>query len=731
MNSAFADLDPAVQYHVVNSLRWPALRSLQEAAIRPVLAGHDALLLAPTAGGKTEAAMLPLLSRMAGEGWRGLSVLYVCPLRALLNNLEPRLSAMCGWLGRRAAVWHGDVPDSVKRRLAADPPEVLLTTPESIETMLLSARVDHRWLFVDLRVVVVDEVHAFAGDDRGWHLLGVLARLTRLTGRPIQRVGLSATVGNPDALLDWLANGSTRPRTVVKPADDTSAPSGRAIGAETTAVEAVGAGTTAPEVGLDYVGSVGNAALVIARLHQGEKRLVFCDSRSQAEELTVALRELGVRVHVSHSSLSRDERRQAETAFATSTNCVIVATSTLELGIDVGDLDRVIQIGAPATVASFLQRLGRTGRRAEVRRNTLFLATSQNSLWLAAALTLLWQRGYVEPVIPPALPRHIVAQQILGLILQEGHLVRRDIWEWLGALADIPGAQDVLAHLAASEFVIDSGGLVSIGPRAEAEFGRRFFLDLTSTFTSEPMLQVVWGRGTLGYLPPIALAARPEDGPRVVLLGGRAWKVDHVDWRKKRVWVEPSEHRGRSRWNSDGRAMPHALARAHHDVLAGQTADITISRRAADALDELREKYSFVSDEPGERTYLVRDAAKGPVWWTFAGFAANSALAAGLGELVDPDAAVGDLRVRLRSHVTAADIRKTVDRRSEELVFARPAIDDDAVEGLKFSAAVPGELAQETLAERLADPAAVQASLRATIHDVADGGRDPGAGGDH
>ncbi|WP_322753664.1 DEAD/DEAH box helicase [Frankia sp. Cas3] len=715
-DSAFSDLDPAVQYHVVNSLRWPALRPLQEAAIRPLLAGHDALLLAPTAGGKTEAAMLPLLSRMTGDGWRGLSVLYVCPLRALLNNLEPRLSAMCGWLGRRAAVWHGDVADSVKRRLAADPPEVLLTTPESIEAMLLSARVDHRWLFTDLRAVVVDEVHAFAGDDRGWHLLGVLARLTRLAGRSLQRVGLSATVGNPDALLDWLANGSTRPRTVVRPADETvdvdASPDGAA------GAQAFGAGAAAPGIELDHVGSVANAALVIARLHQGEKRLVFCDSRSQAEELTVALRGLGVRVHVSHSSLSRDERHQAETAFATSTNCVIVATSTLELGIDVGDLDRVIQIGAPATVASFLQRLGRTGRRAGSRRNTLFLATSRNSLWRAAALTLLWQRGYVEPVIPPALPRHIVAQQILGLILQERRLVRSDIFEWLGALARTPGAQEVLAHLAASGFVIDSGGLVSIGPRAEAEFGRRFFLDLTSVFTSEPMLAVVWGRGTLGHLPPLAFTARTQDGPRVVLLGGRAWKVDHIDWRKRRVWVEPSEFRGRSRWSSDSRAMSCALARAHHDVLAGQTADVAMSRRAVHALDELREKYPFADGGPGERTYLVRDAAAPPVWWTFAGFAANSALAAGLGELVDPDAAVGDLRVRLHPHVTAADLRGMIDRRSADLVVARPDIDDDAVKGLKFSAAVPGELGRQTLAERLADPGAVQACVRATIRDV-------------
>jgi ATP-dependent Lhr-like helicase len=135
--------------------------------------------------------------------WSGLSVVYVCPLKALLNNLLPRLSAYAGWLGRRAAIWHGDV-GAARQRLLRDPPDVLLTTPESLEAMLISLKVTHESLFSGLRAVVVDEVHAFAGDDRGWHLLAVLERLTRVTGRPVQRIGLSATVGNPSELLGWL-----------------------------------------------------------------------------------------------------------------------------------------------------------------------------------------------------------------------------------------------------------------------------------------------------------------------------------------------------------------------------------------------------------------------------------------------------------------------------------------------------------------------------------------------
>jgi ATP-dependent helicase Lhr and Lhr-like helicase len=158
----FQRLHPAVQHHIVNTLGWRSLRPLQEAAIAPILAGEHAILLAPTAGGKTEAAVLPVLSRALAEDWRGLGVLYICPIKALLNNLEPRLAHYAALLGRRAALWHGDVGAAAKGRLRSAPPDLLLTTPESLEGMLVSARVDHRRLFADLHTVIIDELHAFA-----------------------------------------------------------------------------------------------------------------------------------------------------------------------------------------------------------------------------------------------------------------------------------------------------------------------------------------------------------------------------------------------------------------------------------------------------------------------------------------------------------------------------------------------------------------------------------------
>ncbi|GAB3942644.1 hypothetical protein GCM10027614_30040 [Micromonospora vulcania] len=134
------------------------------------------------------------------------------PLKALLNNLEPRLEQYASWLGRRVALWHGDITASRRRNVLFERPDILLTTPESLEAMLVSVNVDHRQFFAGLQAVVIDEVHAFAGDDRGWHLLAVLERLTRVAGRPLQRIGLSATVGNPDQLLAWLQGSSVQNR---------------------------------------------------------------------------------------------------------------------------------------------------------------------------------------------------------------------------------------------------------------------------------------------------------------------------------------------------------------------------------------------------------------------------------------------------------------------------------------------------------------------------------------
>ncbi|MBB2744681.1 UNVERIFIED_ORG: ATP-dependent Lhr-like helicase [Microbispora rosea subsp. rosea] len=689
-------LDPVVLHHIVNTLGWPDLRELQRAAIEPLMDGDDAVLLAPTAGGKTEAACFPMLSAMTRKRWTGVSVLYLCPLRALLNNLAPRVDSYAQWVGRRAALWHGDVRESQRRRIRLDPPDILLTTPESLEAMLIGVKTDHAHLLGQVRAVIVDEVHAFAGDDRGWHLLAVLERLERVTGQPIQRIGLSATVGNPEHLLSWLqgAQAGKRNGRVVAPDPTPPARASRPAG----------------EVELDYVGSLGNAAKLIATLHRGEKRLVFCDSRRQVEQLGAALRAREVTVFLSHASLSAEERARSERAFAEARDCVIVSTSTLELGIDVGDLDRVIQIDSPSTVASFLQRIGRTGRRADSVRNCLFLATRKDTLLQAAGLLLLWGRGWVEPVIPPPEPRHLVAQQLLAVTLQQ-FKIGDQVWaeEWNGLAPFDRSAAPILRHLVSEGYLNEDSGLLFIGPEAERRFGRRHFIELTASFTAPPQFTVLAGRQEIGQTDTSVLTEHRE-GPRLLLLGGRSWRVNFIDWIRKRVFVEPADSGGIAKWTSGGiSGLSFELTRAMRDVLLGDDPPVSLTRRAQGCLAEWREDEAPSIVHPGGT--LVTHAGDDVRWWTWAGYRANATLAATLPSVADPVQRPTDFYVRLREDLTFASWREARASAGSGELLVLPDVDRRAVSGLKFAAVLPERLAVATVAARLADFDGARAAL--------------------
>lgn len=685
--NAFDRLHPALQHHIVNSLGWRELREVQSLSIEAFLTGANLVILAPTAGGKTESAFFPIISKMLEEGWSGLSVLYVSPIKALLNNQEQRLDKYLRLVGRRAALWHGDTADGDRKRILGDQPDCLLTTPESLEVLLVSQKVDHQSFFRNVRVVVIDELHAFAGDDRGWHLLSVFSRIGKLAGRDLQRIGLSATVGNPREMLTWLSSGSERPQEVVWPRSTD---------------------TKVPDVQLDFVGSLANAAKVISLLHQGEKRLVFCDSRSRVEELAVLLRQYGISTFVSHSSLGMDERRQAEEAFAQRQNCVIVATSSLELGLDVGDLDRVIQIDAPGTVSSFLQRMGRTGRRSTTTRNCLFLATSDEGLLRAAALIELWKRGYVEPVQAPPFPYHILAQQLMALILQQRGIGKSEWFEWIKA---VPGfasmSVDRVSQLV--EFMISSGilwsdnGILGFAPEGESTFGRRNFMDILSVFTSPPLFKVFSGQKELGNVHESTFY-RKEEGPTILVLAGRSWKTKHLDWKRRIAWVEPTDEKGRSRWLGEGQMLSHSVCQSIRRLLASEEDDPAWSSRARQQFKELRDEHPWVT---ASETSVVRQPNGQVRWWTFAGGVANALLATTLKTQCHVKS--DNLSLQFPSGSTFDVIVEHLDSLQPETV--RPIPHPDALENLKFSECLPSEIAAEVFVARFDDHTAVVQAL--------------------
>ena len=678
--SEFDKLHPALQHHIVNSLGWPGLRPLQEATIQPVHDGEHAILLAPTAGGKTEAASFPIFSRMLKENWTGLSVLYLCPIKALLNNLEHRLSYYGHLLGRTVAVWHGDISASRKAKIIAEPPDILLATPESLEVMLVSNRVDQNMFFGNVRSVIIDEVHAFAGDDRGWHLLSVLERISVIAKREIQRLGLSATVGNPELLCDWLAGNCQSKRSVINPP------------AENNVV---------PEIKVDWVGSIRNAALVISRLHKGEKRLVFVDSRSRVEELAMELRSIGVSTYVSHSCLSLEERSAAEEAFSQGSDCVIVATSTLELGIDVGDLDRVIQIDSPFTVASFLQRIGRTGRRTGSSRNCLFLVTKEEDFLRALALLHLWQSGFVEPIVPPPKPLHIYAQQVMALALQESGIIKSDVSRWVG---NMPGFSAIDTEVLSSvfDYMLSVGilhsdeGVIGIGHKGEKTFGQKNFMELFSVFTSPPMVKVFYGKQEIGEVHQLTFAVK-DGGPALLTLGGRSWQTTYIDWARKKAYVEPSDNRGRSQWISVGQPMHYEMCQAIAEILLEKGDKAFLSERSKDLLEHLLEEFDWV--EQGT-SILLYDNDGNATWWTFAGKLLNSALHNALAE--EADKIVADNLSINFYHVFDNDslTSKIKDLLAGDSSGISLVLEEDFVQELKFSECLSQVQIDDVLLER-------------------------------
>jgi ATP-dependent Lhr-like helicase len=680
-------LHPHLQHAIVHDLGWRSLRPVQELTIDALLDGCNSVVLAPTAGGKTEAAIFPLLSRILSEDVKPVAALYVCPIRALLNNQEERLQAYARMVGLEAFKWHGDVADSRKQRFREAPAHILMTTPESLEVMMISARMDARAVFEGLSTVVIDEVHAFAGDDRGAHLASLLERLVALCGRDFQRIGLSATVGNPLVIGEWLQGSSRRPFRLVDP------PRPKAD----------------RDLRLDLCAEIGEAVAGIAQVARGKKSLVFVESRSKAEKVAHALSGTGVEVFIHHSSVSRSDRALAEEQFARGQNTAIVCTSTMELGIDVGDLDQVIQVDAPATVASFLQRLGRTGRRPDTRANCTFFCLSPEALLQSVALLRLAQAGWVEDVRPAAHAMHVLAHQVMALTLQEGGISRHKLLPWVESAYPFSSIRDerlqqLVETMLERDILYEADGLLSLGQRGERLYGRKNFFELYAVFTAPPLMRVQHGKEDVGYIQALFVSMHDRNkGPLAFRLSGRAWEVVQVDWSKSVLHVRPAEHGLVPSWLGLPGVLSMTLCQAIMDVLLREGEESTwLTRTAASQLSSMRDSYSGLLEEG---TAPLEEHPDGVQWHTFGGGAVNRLLAAALEAKTGKKWVAGNLSIRCKDvPITAA---REAMRALPDLNWERTAAGAarDMARGMlsKFQPCLPEDAEDRLLAERLLD----------------------------
>ncbi len=608
-----------LQQGVAHTLGWDQLRPVQELTIDAILEGRNCVVLAPTAGGKTEAAFFPILDIAYQEKLSPVSTLYISPLRALLNNQEPRLEELTGLLGLSSFKWHGDVPNSSRKRFLRDPADVLMITPESLEVILIKPDVDKKLLFSGLRFAVIDEIHAFAGSDRGAHLVSVLERLQEYSQYDVQRIGLSATVGNPDEILNWQQGSSERPGIVIDPPKE---PSKKLIEVEYIEDE-------------EYLG------IRAKQIALGSKSLFFVESRRQAEAVKLVLEESGIDSFVHHSSVGRDLREEVEARFTYGRNCSIVCTSTMELGIDVGDLDLVMQLDAPATVSSFMQRMGRTGRRSGKQAHMSFFAGEEMALLRTIALITLALDGWIEPIEASRRAYHVLVHQTLAQALQFYGVRRDKVWLVLHQAAsyneiDRSEFDQLIDHLISEEYLFSTNGLLALGEATEAKFGRQNFLEMYSVFeTPEEFRVVTVDKQDVGMLQSWFVHTLGQD-KFVFVLAGRKWQVVEVDFEDNLIFVTPAEHGQIPRWSGGAVLLSRKVAKAHRDVLLSNEVYTFLHRKAKERLDKMRRDWRPLL-EKGPLPLLK----SGNKWqlFTFTGGRINTLLAFSLANLFETNVA--------------------------------------------------------------------------------------------
>jgi len=624
------------------------LTEIQRLALPVLKTDADALLLSPTGTGKTEAALLPLLSRRLEDPSPPVSILYITPLRALNRDLEHRLVSLVEEVGLTAAVRHGDTPSSARLAQSRRPPDLLLTTPETLQILLVGKLL--RRAIANVRTVIVDEVHELVGSDRGAQLGITLERLDALAGRSIRRIGLSATVGNPDEVARFLSpaprkvevRAASARRTlelVAREADEPPTPLDPALVLELKADPPLLRGVRAVE----------------AEIRAYRTTLVFVNTRPTAEGLAARLNRLApdLAVAVHHGSLSREVREEAERAFRDGRLRGLVATSSLELGIDIGAVDHVVQFGSPHQVVRLVQRVGRSGHRLDRTIHGIVLALDDDDLEEAAVLARRATEGLVEPVGWRTRNRLAAAQQIVAELRAEGPADRAGIVSRLRRAASVSDLtdrewHDLVDYLIALHLARESDR--RLGPGRGTL--RRFYASLSLIPDERTYrLRDIASRRIIGTLDErfvlTQILAQPEE---IFLLHGRTWKV--VEHREGELLVEGVQELGQEpRWAGEDIPVPFDVAQEIGQLRrTGSFAGYPVSAQDRERLERRRSEALSTDSLATDRRVTVSARGRLVVVGACFGTRTNETLAI---------AVAGVLTARLGARVELASVEPT------------------------------------------------------------------------
>jgi ATP-dependent Lhr-like helicase len=496
------------------------LNSMQVTTGALIRSGLGVLIVAPTGSGKTEAALLPILESLAASNEPGIRTIYVTPLRALNRDLVARIQRLVAPTNLTVAVRHGDTPQSERRRQAATPPDILVTTPETLQA-ILPGKLMQRHLR-NVRFVIIDEVHQFAEDRRGIQLAIALQRLAAVAGRHPQRIALSATVGHPESIASLF--GSERPLEILLSPLEKQYEYGvewpRPIDKDFE---------TSRDLYVTPEAAAGLSAIDDA-LDESRSTLIFVNARPVAELLGSRLAMVRQDVAVHHGSLPREERERVEAGFKSGEVKGLLCTSTLELGIDIGTVDRVVQYNSPRQVTSLIQRVGRSGHRLDRVSKGLILATSADDAIESLAAIAAAQAGDLEPLHVHRLALDVLAHQIVGCALDRGGSA-----PWSEGLKTIRTAnpfrdlEDRAAERVA-EFLDHLGILRRQGKDVRVTSkGRRYYYENLSTIRDErryPVVDLTTQR-QVGILGEEFMVLHAKEGLHFIVRG-RPWKIGKI-----------------------------------------------------------------------------------------------------------------------------------------------------------------------------------------------------------
>lgn len=598
MMDAFAQLDRRIQKWVYKQ-GWTNLREIQSKAILPILScDRDIVISASTAEGKTEAFFLPACSAVA-EQESGVGILYVSPLKALINDQHRRLRDLCEMLDMRVTPWHGDVSQSKKKKFTSNPQGVLLITPESLESLLVREAGWVKQSFAQLKYVCIDEFHAFIGTERGQQLLSLLNRLEHLLDRlsnPMPRIALSATLGELDKVpLSLRPNASLPCKTI-------------ASSKFRSAIKVQVKGFVEPDEVMENDSSTPaehQMCREIYRRCRGDSHLVFAVSRQRTESIAVSLADFCEQDAVPneffphHSSLAKNLREELEARMQHQTlPTTAVCTMTLELGIDIGKVNSVIQVTAPHSVSSLRQRLGRSGRRnspavlrmliAERQLNQGSNINDQLRLELVQSLAmirLMIVRKWFEP--PDLRQMHLSTflHQILAVIAQWGSIRTDQLYILLcdrGPFKEISVQRykQLLTHMGKEQLVqqFNSGELV-LGIRGERIVSHYAFY---SVFNTPIDYRIVTENKTLGTLPAQNLILKDQH----IVFGGRRWKVTDVDEDRRVIRVVSAKGGKPPKFYGSGMSVHDVVRKEMHRIYSAGDYRIEVNSRKIDFADD-------------------------------------------------------------------------------------------------------------------------------------------------